>query len=151
MDVSVVINESNPSIDKCIKYCLDRNVFCEKVSHAEEGSGKYICIPDPMTYYHEYYIHLCWLGLNHQNIIANKYEIPSIVVYDQKNEEFYMGKHQNVFYRRQKGFRGPSFTLKKGSDQVIMGCTLKLLEELPQYVPDDDNLLNYYHNYFLNE
>lgn len=160
MDVSIVMTKPNSSIDKCIKYCLDRNVFCEKVENESLGSGKYICVPDENTYYHEYYIHQCWLGLNHKSKTANKYEVPSIVVFDSETEEFYMGEHENVFYRRSKGLKGPSYTDPtvrlpiEGKDtdlKVIMGCTLNKLKELPLHCPDEDEVLEGYYSYFVKE
>ena len=144
-DISVICNFESESILEAVRYCETRGITCEVVESIVEATGKYVSIPNELTYYHEYYLHIQFVALEYRNPKCNIFQYNKVVVYSPDIKEFYMGNisRENRFFRN--NYVNP---IRFIEPNIILGCTLREYEGLKCNVPDDNILIDY-NNYFL--
>lgn len=138
-DISIITN-INKSLIPAVQYALDRGLTLEIAHTIKEAKGKYIAIIESDTYYEDYYLHLCYICLEHANKPANKLVLQTYAVYDSEAKMFYTGEDNKCrFWKKEH----------TGKDSVkylstpFVGCTLKPLMEIKQGLPSDNKLIEY--------
>ena len=138
VDISVIFNGVNRSVDVAIDYCRKRGLEVELCSHLSESQGDYICIVDEVTFYERYFFHHQWVCLNHKNKDCDHFVIKKCTVLAE--DEFYCADatYSNKFFRK-----NTTCTVPFIEDQIFFFCTLFRLPAINSNLPGDNALVVY--------